>query len=161
MLLSFTFFLILCITAPAKAPAPTRGGTTEPRPVTRPQSSAGTRKPGVKKVATSNANSANAANSVSKSASSKALPTELDLSPEEVDERVGEILAGNVCAGLVDSDWKTRLAAVESFTAALGDLDTKGGHSQVLIRILAKKPGLKDNNFQVGREEDLNSNLRC
>lgn len=135
--------------APVKvaAAAAPKGGSIEPRPVTRPQSSAGpTKKPIAKKT---NAATSNAAAAVSKTSSAKALPTELDLSPEEVDEKASEILPPDVVDGLVHADWKTRLSAVESFIATVGALDAKCGHSQVLIRIIAKKPGLKDNNFQV------------
>lgn len=144
----FTDHQLIIILAPAKAvPAP-KGGSTDPKPVTRPQTSAGpARKPATKKA---NVAAASSTVAVNKSAPpSKPLPTELDLSPEEVDEQAAEILPPDVVEGLVHTDWKTRLSAVESFTAAIGALDSKCGHSQILIRIIAKKPGLKENNFQV------------
>uniref|UniRef100_A0A1Y9J0Y2 TOG domain-containing protein n=1 Tax=Anopheles quadriannulatus TaxID=34691 RepID=A0A1Y9J0Y2_ANOQN len=75
--------------------------------------------------------------------------TEKDLSQEEIDERASELLPPDALAGLGDANWKTRLSAVESFAAAVPGLEAKPGLSQVLLRSLAKKPGLKDTNFQV------------
>ena len=66
-----------------------------------------------------------------------------------IDERASELLPPDALAGLGDANWKTRLSAVESFAAALSGLEAKPGLSQVLLRSLAKKPGLKDTNFQV------------
>lgn len=123
-----------------------KGGSIEPKPVTRPQTS------GPKKIGTGGAKKAAASSNgtgsgVSKSASSKSLPTERDLTPEEVDEKAAELLPPDVVSGLIDANWKTRLSAVESFQSGMNDIEQ--GNSQVLVRIMAKKPGLKDNNFQV------------
>lgn len=52
-------------------------------------------------------------------------------------------------AGLADTNWKTRLAAVQSFQAALPGAESTG--SQLLYRVLARKPGLRDTNVQVLR----------
>ncbi|XP_058831204.1 protein mini spindles isoform X3 [Topomyia yanbarensis] len=139
-------------TAPAKScAAPTaitgavkKGGSSEPKPVARP-ATAGIKKPGIKKLP-----SAGGGTGISKSASAaKVLPTERDMSQEEIDEKVTDILPPDVVQGLSDSNWKTRLAAIESLSGVLSDLDPKCGHSQVILRFLAKKPGLKDTNFQV------------
>ncbi|XP_039442787.1 protein mini spindles-like isoform X1 [Culex pipiens pallens] len=122
-----------------------KGGSTEPKPVARP-ATAGVKKP----AATKKAAAGGGGSGVAKSASaSKVLPTERDMSQEEIDDRAAEILPADVTQGLGDSNWKTRLAAVESLTGVIADLDPKGGHSQVVLRTLAKKPGLKDTNFQV------------
>lgn len=133
--------------APAKPP---KGGSTEPKPVTRPQTSvsgAAKKVGGIKKSASSNSN---ASGGTKQSASAKsALPTERDLTPEEVDEKAAELLPPDVCSGLIDSNWKTRLSAVESFQNTITEIEAGQGVSQVLIRTMAKKPGLKDNNFQV------------
>ncbi|XP_062564823.1 protein mini spindles isoform X2 [Armigeres subalbatus] len=128
-----------------------KGGSTEPRPVARPATA------GVKKVAPSKkapgsggAGGGGGGSGLSKSASaSKVLPTERDMSTDEIDEKAAEILPTDVVQGLADSNWKTRLAAVESLTVVISELDPKCGHSQVILRFLAKKPGLKDTNFQV------------
>lgn len=134
-------------TAPAK-PAP-KGGSSEPKPVTRPASGAAavkkpaaTAKPGVKKA------TANAAIAKSGS-SSKALPTERELSPEEVDEKAVELLSAEILAGLTDSNWKTRLSTAETFLGSIDGVEQSAGNSQVLVRTLCKKPGLKETNFQV------------
>lgn len=124
-----------------------KGGSTEPKPVARP-ATAGVKKPAATKKATGGGGGGGGG--VAKSASaSKVLPTERDMSPEEIDDRAAEILPADVIQGLGDSNWKTRLAAVESMPGVIADLDPKGGHSQVVLRTLAKKPGLKDTNFQV------------
>jgi cytoskeleton-associated protein 5 len=71
------------------------------------------------------------------------------LSQEEVDEQASEILPPDVISGLVDSNWKTRLSAIENFQQTLASFEEKCGHTQVLVRVVAKKPGLRDTNFQV------------
>lgn len=137
-------------TAPTSAAAGPRAGSTQPKPVARPATAAGPKKPMAKKAPAGGGASAG----VSKSSSTtkmapKSLPSERDLSPEEVDEKVTDLLPGDVISGLADANWKTRLAAVESFAVCINDLDNKNNASQVLVRTLAKKPGLKDTNFQV------------
>lgn len=127
--------------APAK-PAP-KAGSTEAKPVARPASGLAPKRAPVKKAAA-------ASGGLSKSASTKnVLPTERDMSQEEVDELAAEILPPEILPGLVEQDWKTRLTAVQSFQQTLSTFEEKCGHSQVLVRVLAKKPGLKDTNFQV------------
>lgn len=71
------------------------------------------------------------------------------MSPEEVDERASEVLPSEVIQGLADSNWKTRLSAVETFISVVNEISDSPALSQVLIRALAKKPGLKDLHFQV------------
>ncbi|CAO1409163.1 unnamed protein product [Diamesa serratosioi] len=127
-------------TAPPKVLS--KGGSIEAKPVVRPGSAAVKKAPAKKALAGSSG--------VSKSASStKVLPTERDMSQEEIDEKASEILPSDIISGLCDSNWKTRLTAVESFTQLLSEFDSKCGYTQVLVRVLAKKPGLKDTNFQV------------
>lgn len=134
-------------TAPVKStPTVTKAGSSEPKAVARPASSAVARKPtptGAKKSASSNA--------VSKSASSaKAdLPSEREMTPEEVDERAAELVSADILSGLVDSNWKNRLSTAETFVGLIDGIESKAGNSQALIRTLCKKPGLKETNFQV------------
>ncbi|XP_055592596.1 protein mini spindles isoform X2 [Uranotaenia lowii] len=125
-----------------------KGGSTEPKPVARP-ATAGVKKPlGAKKVP--GGGGVGGGGSLSKSSSTaKVLPTERDMSQEEVDEKAIEILPAEVVQGLADSNWKSRVAAMESLVGVIPDFDAKCGHSQVILRTLAKKPGLKDTNFQV------------
>lgn len=130
-----------CQSAPVKAPA--KGGSTEPKPVARPATAVAHKKAPMKKATS-------ASTGLSKSASTKnVLPIERDLSQEEVDEQAAEILPPDVISGLCDSNWKTRLSSIENFQQALGMFEAKCGHTQVLVRVLSKKPGLKDTNFQV------------
>lgn len=55
----------------------------------------------------------------------------------------------NPFTGLGDSNWKNRLSAVQSFHSTIQGLTAADATSQVLYRILNKKPGLKDTNVQV------------
>ncbi|XP_059619515.1 protein mini spindles isoform X2 [Phlebotomus argentipes] len=130
-------------TAPQKSAGVTKGGSTEPKPVTRP-ATAGGKKPVAKKVGGGLAKSGSTAKVVGKT-----LPSERDLSQEEVDEKASEVLPPDLIAGLSDSNWKARLSAMESLTALVHDMDPKSGMSQVLVRTVLKKPGLKDTHFQV------------
>lgn len=140
-------------TAPTSAASGPRGGSVHPKPVSRPATSAGAnKKPPAKKPAASGG----ASGSVSKSSSnakiassSKQLPSERDLTPEEVDEKVMELLPNDVVTGMADANWKQRLAAVESMAVFINDLDNTNNTSQILVRTMAKKPGFKDTNFQV------------
>lgn len=131
-------------TAPVKAGAAPKGGSTEPKPVARPATAIKKAAAPMKKA------SAASSNPVGKSAgAAKALPTERDLSVEELDEKVQELMPADVVSGLCDSNWKTRLSSAESFLTAIDGVEPKVGNSQVLLRTLCKKPGLKDTNFQV------------
>jgi cytoskeleton-associated protein 5 len=126
--------------APAKPAA--KAGSSDPKPVQRPATAAVQKKAPVKKAA--------ASSGISKSASTKnVMPTERDMSQEEVDEVAAEILPPDVISGLADSNWKTRLSSIESFQQTLSSFEAKCGHTQVLVRVLSKKPGLRDTNFQV------------
>lgn len=135
-------------TAPVKntaaaAPPTKKGGSTEARPVSRPATAAGPKKVAAKKPG-------GGGGGIMKSASTaKVLPTERDLSPEEIDEKAAEILPPDVITGLSDANWKTRCAAMESFMSVVQDVDVENPNSQILLRTLAKKPGIKDTNFQV------------
>lgn len=135
-------------TAPAKQlaqPAP-KGGSVEPKPVTRPASA------GFKKTIVKKATPSGGAAPLAKSASTnKVVATEKELTPEEVACRAEEVLATNILSGLTDSNWKTRLEAVEGLMNSVNEIEPKTpGISQVLIRTLSgRKPGLKETNFQV------------
>lgn len=130
-------------TAPVKSAAPARGGSNDPKPVARPTS-------GVAKKPVAKKSTASSGNALAKSSSSsKVLPTERELSPEEVDEKAAELLQPEALNGLTDSLWKSRLTAVEAFQNCLDGVEAKAGNSQALVRVLCKKPGLKETNFQV------------
>ncbi|XP_014206626.1 protein mini spindles isoform X2 [Copidosoma floridanum] len=82
-----------------------------------------------------------------KKSSSKAV--EKNLSNEEVDEMAAELLPAEVLSGLVDANWKTRLVAVEQLNEFVQQMDSSRVSTQLVLRVLAKKPGFKDTNFQV------------
>ncbi|XP_034486256.1 protein mini spindles isoform X2 [Drosophila innubila] len=130
----------------AAAASKPSGGSVDPKPVSRPATS-GVRKT-VKKPATT---TGAAPAALSKAASGKALATEREMTPEEVQDKADELLPPDILNGLVDSNWKNRLAAVEQLLGQITSYDTKQpGISQVLVRTISgRKPGLKEMNFQV------------
>lgn len=131
-------------TAPVKStPTLTKAGSSEPKSVTRPASSAAAKKPAIKKSA------ANSATSKSGGSAKSDLPTEREMTPEEVDEKAAELLPAEIVSGLVDSNWKNRLSTAETFLGLIDGIESKPGNSQTLVRMLCKKPGLKETNFQV------------
>ncbi|KAL6427048.1 hypothetical protein ACFW04_009317 [Cataglyphis niger] len=91
------------------------------------------------------------ASSVTNVASSakKAIQIERNYSPEEIDEMAAQLLPTEIITGLVDSNWKTRLAAVTQLSDTIKMMDSTEVSAQVFVRTLAKKPGFKDTNFQV------------
>ncbi|XP_055533540.1 protein mini spindles isoform X2 [Wyeomyia smithii] len=139
-------------TAPVKSNLITvnakKGESVELKSVVRP-ATAGSKKQLASKKTHGSAGTASG-HGISKCASSsKLLPIERNMSQEEIDEKAAEIFPADVINGLVDSNWKTRLAAVEIFSEMITSLESKCEYSQVILRFLAKKPGLKDTNFQV------------
>lgn len=135
-------------TAKAAAPAKTVAGSVDPKPVTRPATT-GARKV-LKKPATVSGGATSAPTAALK-AGGKPLATEREITPEELQEKSEEILPAEILNGLVDSNWKNRLAAVEQLLGEISGFDAKqAGISQILIRTISgRKPGLKEMNFQV------------
>ncbi|XP_076313305.1 msps cytoskeleton-associated protein 5 [Tachypleus tridentatus] len=112
-----------------------KAGSASARPVKKP---AGVKKGGVKPSA------------VSSSTDQKQTEfTERELLDEEVVSQASDILSDEVVNGLTNTNWKERLAAIEKFTEVVHGMEKENIPSQVLIKILAKKPGFKENNFQV------------
>uniref|UniRef100_A0A1Y1JZU4 TOG domain-containing protein n=2 Tax=Photinus pyralis TaxID=7054 RepID=A0A1Y1JZU4_PHOPY len=74
---------------------------------------------------------------------------ERELGEEEAVELVADILKPETLSGLADSNWKNRLAAVEDFLQQVQAIDASSAPTQALVKVLNKKPGLKDTNFQV------------
>ncbi|GIY80106.1 hypothetical protein CDAR_186242 [Caerostris darwini] len=74
---------------------------------------------------------------------------EQELSEEDVLEKASEILTDDVINGLGSSNWKDRLVAVERFFEAIQAMEKGSLPAQCLIKLLAKKPGFKENNFQI------------
>ena len=75
------------------------------------------------------------------------VPSESDLSIEECEARAGEVFSEAIVTGLGDNNWKTRLASMEEANGKLAIATEFPG--LVAVKLLCKKPGLKDNNFQV------------
>lgn len=73
--------------------------------------------------------------------------TETDLSLEECEARAGEVYTEDIATALGDNNWKVRLAAIEEAKSKLETASDFPG--LVAVKLLCKKPGLKDNNFQV------------
>lgn len=132
-------------TAPVKTTSTaTKAGSSDPKPVTRPASAVRKPTPGGVKKSSSNSSTPKSASSVKAS-----LPTERELTPEEVDEKATELLPAEILSGITDSNWKTRLSTAETFVGAIDGIESKVGNAQILVRVLCKKPGLKETNFQV------------
>nr|XP_058951305.1 cytoskeleton-associated protein 5-like isoform X2 [Pocillopora verrucosa] len=140
--------------APAKKPAskPSKPGGKAADSAKPSSASSG---PSKKKPSTSTASSAGGKavkggkNKGSTAANDSAEPTEPEMSPEEVDAKAAELISEAVLNQLVHANWKERLAGIEALTELIKGMDPKKTSSQVLIRVLAKKPGWKDTNFQV------------
>ncbi|XP_028811983.1 cytoskeleton-associated protein 5-like isoform X2 [Denticeps clupeoides] len=74
---------------------------------------------------------------------------ESELSPEVCEERAAAVLPAS-CMQLLDSaNWKERLASMEEFHKAIEQMEQSEVPCQALVRMLAKKPGWKETNFQV------------
>ncbi|KAG7190528.1 hypothetical protein KM043_006629 [Ampulex compressa] len=124
--------------------------STSELPQTKPS---GTKKPNAA-VSNKRAGSKKAVAAPSASSGTKKLPgpksqPEKNLSNEEVDEIAAQSLPSEVVSGLVDSNWKTRLSAAEKILESVKQMELANTSTQVVVRILARKPGFKDTNFQV------------
>ncbi|XP_063045140.1 cytoskeleton-associated protein 5-like [Engraulis encrasicolus] len=79
----------------------------------------------------------------------KAETVETELSAEVCEERAAAVLPASCVQQLDSSNWKDRLASMEEFHKAVELMDPSEMPCQALVRILAKKPGWKETNFQV------------
>jgi cytoskeleton-associated protein 5 len=102
-------------------------GSAAPKPVKRPATSGG---PAPPKKTQPKKQPAGASAGRGKAS---ARFTEKDLSQEEVDEKAAAILSEEIISGLTDTNWKTRLSAVEQltqvwllFTGSIHEGDEKG-----------------------------------
>ena len=68
---------------------------------------------------------------------------------DAVDDKCNTALPGDVMTSLASSNWKERLAAMEKFTDVAKGLPRSDIPCQAFVRLIAKKPGLKETNFQV------------
>ncbi|XP_060608176.1 cytoskeleton-associated protein 5-A-like, partial [Ruditapes philippinarum] len=140
-----------------KAVAP-KAGSTEPKPVQRPgappKASASAR-PKTAPAKSGGPPRAKAGGAKAKKDGSKKASTpqeektEKVLSDEAVIEKATELLGAEMLTQLENSNWKERLAGMENMTTMLRRMTKDMIPCQVCVRTLAKKPGFKDNNFQV------------
>lgn len=79
----------------------------------------------------------------------KDLFTEKELNDDEVTSQAIELLGEEVINGLGNTNWKERLSATEKFLEIVQNMNKENIPAQVFVKVLAKKPGFKENNFQV------------
>ncbi|XP_076762978.1 msps cytoskeleton-associated protein 5 [Xylocopa sonorina] len=130
-------------TAPSKIESTAKVKEPESKATKRPNTGAA-KKPSSKKPSASSLT-----NLAGSKKSSTKVQTEKNYSAEEVEEMALQFLPSDILSGLVDSNWKTRLAAVEQLLEFVKQMDPVEIPIQVIVRTLAKKPGFKDTNFQV------------
>nr|XP_020654661.1 cytoskeleton-associated protein 5 isoform X2 [Pogona vitticeps] len=74
---------------------------------------------------------------------------EPELSIEMCEEKASAVLPAACLQQLDSGNWKERLACMEEFQKAVELMDRAEMPCQALVRMLAKKPGWKETNFQV------------
>ncbi|MEQ2235755.1 Cytoskeleton-associated protein 5-A [Ilyodon furcidens] len=89
-----------------------------------------------------------------KTSDSKEL-SETELSAEVCEELAAGVLPASCLQQLDSANWKERLASMEEFQRAVETMDKAVMPCQALVRMLAKKPGWKETNFQTDSEFSL------
>uniref|UniRef100_A0A8C3LBT9 Cytoskeleton associated protein 5 n=1 Tax=Chrysolophus pictus TaxID=9089 RepID=A0A8C3LBT9_CHRPC len=74
---------------------------------------------------------------------------ESELSIEVCEEKAAAVLPASCIQQLDSGNWKERLASMEEFQKAVELMERSEMPCQALVRMLAKKPGWKETNFQV------------
>ncbi|KAM6973183.1 cytoskeleton-associated protein 5 [Aplochiton taeniatus] len=74
---------------------------------------------------------------------------ETELSLEVCEERAAEVLPASCMQQMDSGNWKDRLASMEEFQRAVEQMSPGDMPCQALVRMLARKPGWKETNFQV------------
>ncbi|XP_029992066.1 cytoskeleton-associated protein 5 isoform X3 [Sphaeramia orbicularis] len=92
---------------------------------------------------------ASAAGGKAKKASDSKEVAESELSPEVCEDLAAGVLPASCLQQLDSANWKERLASMEEFQKAVETMDQTQMPCQALVRMLAKKPGWKETNFQV------------
>uniref|UniRef100_A0A3Q3VRP5 TOG domain-containing protein n=1 Tax=Mola mola TaxID=94237 RepID=A0A3Q3VRP5_MOLML len=75
--------------------------------------------------------------------------TESELPPEVCEELAAGVLPSFCLQQLDSANWKERLASMEEFQRSVETMETTLIPCQALVKMLAKKPGWKETNFQV------------
>ncbi|KAM3186859.1 hypothetical protein ACTXT7_003450 [Hymenolepis weldensis] len=79
------------------------------------------------------------------------LPKESLMGDDVVEAKLTEFLGEGLLTELSSSVWKERLAALETAQSKIRSADASQLSCQLVCRLMMRKPGLKDNNFQVLR----------
>ncbi|VUZ38989.1 unnamed protein product [Hymenolepis diminuta] len=79
------------------------------------------------------------------------LPKESLMGDDAVDAKLTEFFGEGLLTDLSSSVWKERLAALETAQSKIRSADPSQLSCQLVCRLMMRKPGLKDNNFQVLR----------
>ncbi|KAI4875261.1 hypothetical protein NFI96_023924 [Prochilodus magdalenae] len=124
---------------PAEAPAKSSGPPKKTAAASKPSAPTKKGKPAASK---------GAAPAKAKKTENKEV-AESELSPEVCEEKAAAVLPASCMQMLDSANWKERLAAMEEFHKATEQMDSKEMPCQALVRMLAKKPGWKETNFQV------------
>nr|XP_020441313.1 cytoskeleton-associated protein 5 isoform X2 [Monopterus albus] len=130
----------------AKAPAPAEALPKSPAPPKKIQSAAAS-KPSAGPPKKAKPPSATGGKT-KKTSDSKEI-TESELSAEVCEELAARVLPASCLQQLDSVNWKERLASMEEFQRAVETMDKVEMPCQALVRMLAKKPGWKETNFQV------------
>ena len=72
---------------------------------------------------------------------------------EVEDEKAAEVLPSGLLEQLANTNWKERLAGHEQFKEFVEGLQPQDMQSLLFVKVLARKPGWKDSNFQVKESE--------
>ncbi|CAI8010225.1 Cytoskeleton-associated protein 5 [Geodia barretti] len=86
-------------------------------------------------------------------------PPEPAISSEELDDKANEVLPPGLLARFEDPKWKERLEACEKLKQFVEGLPGDEMQSLLMIKVLARKPGWKDSNFQVDISGQIKSSL--
>lgn len=70
-------------------------------------------------------------------------------SAEDAEARVTEVIPENIWNDFAQSQWKVRLAAMDSLYQHFDSMDPIDTEPELVFRALSKKPGWKEMNFQV------------
>ncbi|XP_022071184.2 cytoskeleton-associated protein 5 isoform X3 [Acanthochromis polyacanthus] len=92
---------------------------------------------------------ASAAGGKAKKAADSKEVAETELAMEVCEDLAARVLPAACLQQLDSANWKERLASMEEFQRAVETMDKAVMPCQALVRMLAKKPGWKETNFQV------------
>ncbi|XP_018326942.1 protein mini spindles isoform X2 [Agrilus planipennis] len=74
---------------------------------------------------------------------------ENEISEEEAVEISTDLLTDEIMNGLIDTNWKIRLGAIENMANKIQMMESAEVPTQAFVKVIKRKPGLKDTNFQV------------